>query len=163
PPPPVVTVPTFRAVAEKWLERHAALGARHGTHAIRASAVEHHLLPFFGDREVRSIDASAVEDWIVHLRRAGSVRFKGRALTDAAAGTVCELWARVGARAGEITALRPMDVDYDAGTIWIRQTYSRGRVGPTKTAKSTRRISFGCPILEDVADWRPRPEVVAAM
>ncbi len=225
PPAPVVAVPTFGAFASRWLERHAASGGRHGSHAIFASAITHHLRPYFADRALSTISPSLIEDFISHLRTRGSVRYPGKGLSEVSvqsivavlgrvlrfavrekaiaaspmgdvefgqrrrispdpdpflpaeirkiiaaareldmdAAVLFELWARTGARAGEITALRPMDLDYDAGTVWIRQTYSRGRVGPTKTAKSTRRISFGCPILEDVADWRPRPEVAAAM
>src|SRR5437867_338614 len=46
------------------------------------------------------------------------------------------VWAQTGARAGEIFALRPEDVDLERGTIEVRRTWSRGRVGPTKTGRS---------------------------
>jgi integrase len=224
-PPPVVAVPTFGPFAQMWLARHATLGGRPSTHTLYASAVRHHLVPYFGDRPVGAISATDIEDFIVHLRTRGSVRFAGKGLRDEAvrsvvavlglvlkravrekvitaspmphvewgirrrearpdpdpfqphelravvaaareldpdAAVLFELWARTGARAGEIAGLRWEDIDLDAGLVWIRRTLSRGRVGPTKTGKG-RRVSFGLPILEDGRDWRPSAAVVSAL
>jgi integrase len=59
-----------------------------------------------------------------------------------------------GARWGEATALRPADVDRDAGTVRInrawKRTYDRGgyELGPPKTKRSVRTINFPKSLLE---------------
>ena len=68
--------------------------------------------------------------------------------------TMLRVWAQTGARAGEIFALRPEDVDLERGTILIRRTWSRGRVGPTKTGRE-RSVSVLHPVTETTSEWRP--------
>jgi integrase len=81
---------------------------------------------------------------------------------DADLVTMLELWIRTGLRAGELTGLQPQDLDLDAGTVLVRRTWTRGRLGPTKTGRE-RSVSFGHPILEAAGVWRPSAEVIAAM
>ncbi len=76
--------------------------------------------------------------------------------------TLLELWARTGLRAGEVAGLQPQDVDLEAGAVLVRRTWTRERLGPTKTGRE-RRVSFGHPTVEDSLEWRPRADVVDAM
>jgi integrase len=64
------------------------------------------------------------------------------------------VWAQTGARAGEIFALRPEDMDHDRGVVLIRRTWSRKRLGPTKTGRE-RNVSFLHPVTETTSEWRP--------
>jgi integrase len=60
--------------------------------------------------------------------------------------------AASGARWGEVAALRPRDVDRQAGTVKIRQSWKQGvggyRIGTTKTSKSKRTINVPRSVLE---------------
>ncbi|MGV0991095.1 MAG: tyrosine-type recombinase/integrase [Mycobacterium sp.] len=59
-----------------------------------------------------------------------------------------------GARFGEVAALRPADVDRNAGTVHIARTWKRTyeaggyELGPTKTKKSVRTINVDAVVLE---------------
>lgn len=64
------------------------------------------------------------------------------------------VWMRTGMRAGEVAGLQWQDVDLAAGTVFVRRTYSRRRLGPTKTGR-TRTVSMLHPIAEATAEWRP--------
>jgi integrase len=63
------------------------------------------------------------------------------------------VWAQTGMRAGEVCALQWHDLDLDRGTAVVRRTWSRGRLGPTKSGQA-RTVSLLHPILEDTAEWR---------
>jgi integrase len=77
-------------------------------------------------------------------------------------GVFVEMWARIGARAGEMAALRPEDLDPDTATVLIRRTLLRdGRTGPTKTDRE-RRSSYAHPILE-TETWQPSRPIAAMM
>jgi len=60
--------------------------------------------------------------------------------------------AASGARWGEVSALKPGDVDRQAGTVNIRQSWKQGvdgyRIGSTKTAKSKRTINMPKAVLD---------------
>jgi len=68
--------------------------------------------------------------------------------------TLLRLWAQAGCRAGEITGLQWQDVDLATGVVKIRRTWSRQRLGPTKT-RQERDVSILHPILDDTVEWRP--------
>lgn len=53
--------------------------------------------------------------------------------------TLLQLFTRSGLRAGEVFGLQPADVGEDQ-TIFVRRTFSKGRIGPPKTKDSTQRI-----------------------
>jgi integrase len=55
--------------------------------------------------------------------------------------------AMTGLRRGELLALRWQDVDFDAGVIRVRRTYSRGEFGTPKSRRSNRAV----PLAERVA------------
>lgn len=74
-------------------------------------------------------------------------------------GAVTEFWRPMveflvasGARWGEVAALRPENVDLDAGTVRIQQSWKYGkggyRLGATKTGKSRRTINVPKSVLE---------------
>jgi integrase len=65
-----------------------------------------------------------------------------------------QLWAQTGARAGEVCGLQWHDLDLERGTLLIRRTWSRGRIGPTKTGLS-RTVALTHPVLDETLDWRP--------
>jgi integrase len=64
------------------------------------------------------------------------------------------LWAQSGMREGEVFGLHPEDLDLERGTVLVRRTLSRGRVGPTKTGRE-RQVSFLHPVAEVTPEWRP--------
>jgi integrase len=68
--------------------------------------------------------------------------------------TMLRLWAQSGCRAGEVSGLQWQDLDLAAGTIKVRRTWSRQRLGPTKTRRE-RDVSILHPIADDTPEWRP--------
>ena len=68
--------------------------------------------------------------------------------------TMLRLWAQTGMRAGEVCGLQWQDVDLEAGTALVRRTWSRQRLGPTKTGIICA-VSFLHPTTETTAEWRP--------
>jgi integrase len=66
-----------------------------------------------------------------------------------------ELWMRTGARAGEVMGLQNHDLDPQAGTVLIRRTWTRHRLGSTKTGRE-RTVSFLHPVCENTPEWRPQ-------
>lgn len=64
------------------------------------------------------------------------------------------LWAQTGLRAGEVCALQWQDVDLQQGTVLVRRTWTRRRLGPTKTGKP-RVVSMLHPVVDDTPEWRP--------
>jgi len=54
---------------------------------------------------------------------------------------ILRLFTRCGLRAGEVFGLQPQDVGNDK-TIFIRQTFSRGRLGGLKLRAAPRRFPF---------------------
>jgi len=68
--------------------------------------------------------------------------------------TMLRLWAQSGMRAGEVLGLQRHDLDLDKGTALVRRTWSRQRLGPTKTGL-VRAVSILHPVAEDTPEWRP--------
>jgi integrase len=64
------------------------------------------------------------------------------------------LWAQAGMREGEVFALRPGGIDWQEGTALVRQTWTRGRLGPPK-GKRPRRVSLLHPVCVATPEWRP--------
>jgi integrase len=83
-----------------------------------------------------------------------------RAILDAAHrlkpdfAVMLRLWAQTGMRAGEVSGLQWQDVDREAGTAIVRRTWSRQRLGPTKTGV-VRTVSVLHPTTERTLEWRP--------
>ena len=73
---------------------------------------------------------------------------------DADLATLLRLHAQTGMRQGEVCGLQRQDLDLERGTVHVRRTYSRGRLGPTKTGR-TRVVSMLHPMAEATAEWRP--------
>lgn len=69
-------------------------------------------------------------------------------------GTLLRLWAQSGMRAGEVSGLQWQDLDRERGTALVRRTWSRQRLGPTKTGLE-REVSILHPVAEDTTDWQP--------
>jgi integrase len=65
------------------------------------------------------------------------------------------LWTQSGMRAGEVAGLQWQDLDFEAGLVKVRRTWSRQQLGPTKTAAGTRDVSILHPIADDTQEWRP--------
>jgi len=68
--------------------------------------------------------------------------------------TMLRLWAQSGMRAGEVCGLQWGDFGLDRGEALVQRTWSRQRLGPTKTRR-TRLVSFLHPVTDDTAEWRP--------
>jgi integrase len=68
--------------------------------------------------------------------------------------TLLRLWAQAGMRAGEVCGLQWQDLDLELGQALVRRTWSRQRLGPTKTGRE-RLVSFLHPVADATADWRP--------
>jgi integrase len=64
------------------------------------------------------------------------------------------LWAQTGMRAGEVCGLQRHDVDLEKGTVLVRRTWSRQRLGPTKTG-IVRQVNILHPVAEETPNWRP--------
>jgi integrase len=79
---------------------------------------------------------------------------------DPALAVMLQVWMQCGARAGEIAGLQWADLDLAHGLLTIQRTYSRHRLGPTKTGKN-RTVSFLHPILDDGGEWRPGSSTLA--
>ena len=73
---------------------------------------------------------------------------------DADLATLLRLWAQSGMRAGEVCGLQWQDLDLSAGTALVRRTWSRQRLGPTKTGHE-RTVSILHPVADQTSDWRP--------
>ncbi len=73
---------------------------------------------------------------------------------DADLATMLRLWLQSGMRAGEVSGLQRQDLDLDKGTALVRRTWSRQRLGPTKTGL-VRTVSIVHPVAEDTPEWRP--------
>jgi integrase len=73
---------------------------------------------------------------------------------DATFAALCRVWAQTGMRAGEVAGLRWGDLDLDRGLVVVQRTYTRGRIGPTKTRRA-RSVSLLHPTTEDTAEWKP--------
>ena len=58
-------------------------------------------------------------------------------------------------RAGEVARLQWRDIDLNASIAIVRRTWSRQRLGPTKTDQE-RRVSVLHPVAEHTSEWRPR-------
>jgi integrase len=91
------------------------------------------------DHDIRYLNGDELEDL---LRAAPDTRL-GR-LEQALYLTA----AMTGLRRGELLALRWEDVDFDAGVIRVRRTYSRGEFGTPKSRRSNRAV----PLAERVAE-----------
>ena len=87
PAPP--SAPTFASIAEEWLRRYPALHAiRPGMLDNYRSFTERHLSPYVGELPVTDITVDRIEDFIEAKRApGGSIRFKGKALSDASLRT----------------------------------------------------------------------------
>jgi len=66
-----------------------------------------------------------------------------------------QITVQAGLRPGEVLGLRRSDLDLAAGRLHVRRSFSRGRLGPTKTRSSLRTVSFLHPVLEE-GGWHPR-------
>jgi integrase len=73
---------------------------------------------------------------------------------DPGLATMLRLWAQSGMRAGEVCGLQWGDLDLERGEALVQRTWSRQRLGPTKTRR-TRLVSFLHPVTDDTAEWRP--------
>ena len=68
--------------------------------------------------------------------------------------TLLRLWAQAGPRAGEVLGLTHQELDLDKGRALIERTWSRGRLGPTKSGRS-RLVSILHPVAQDTTNWKP--------
>ena len=68
--------------------------------------------------------------------------------------TLVRLWVQSGLRAGEVLGLQERDLDMLHGTVTVRRTWTRGRLGPTKTGH-VRTVSILHPVCEATAAWHP--------
>lgn len=57
-------------------------------------------------------------------------------------GVLVQIMAQCGLRPGEGLGLRRCDLDLASGEVHVRGTFSRSRMGPTKTRSSTRVVSL---------------------
>lgn len=74
---------------------------------------------------------------------------------------ILRLFTRCGMRPGEVFALQPEDLGEDR-TLFIRPTFSRGRLGPTKTEGSAKKVALPQSLYEDLKclrDWAVANEI----
>ena len=75
--------------------------------------------------------------------------------------TMLRVWVQSGMRAGEVCGLQSRDLDLERGTALVQRTWSRHRLGPTKTGH-VRTVSFLHPVADDTSEWRPGTTPAAA-
>src|SRR5437867_352873 len=121
---PDSAVPTFAAVAEGWLKKYPTR---------------------------RAIRPSTIENYTSFTKRHLVPFFGTMPITAITPETIEDF---IEAKRAPGFALRPEDVDLERGTIEVRRTWSRGRVGPTKTGRS-RSVSLLHPVTETTSEWRP--------
>jgi integrase len=125
-------------ILQMVLQRAVKDGHLPGNPAVRVGrfrrAEDENVDPFTG-KELRAILAAAQE-------------------LDHDVAAMLRVWAQTGVRAGELCALQWQDVDLHQGTALVRHTWTRRRLGPTKTGKA-RTVSMLHPIFEDTPEWRP--------
>ena len=66
--------------------------------------------------------------------------------------------AMTGLRRGELLALRWQDVDWDAGVIRVRQTYTHGHFGTPKTRRSFRAVPMADRVRADLRSHYDRSD-----
>lgn len=115
-----------------------------------------HEVEWRGQTRIEQVDPFTVQEVRAIL---GAARDR-----DADFATMLRLWAQSGLRAGEVSGLQWQDLDLAQGTVLVRRTWSRQRLGPTKTGRD-RHVSFLHPVTDETADWRPgtTPEARSAI
>jgi len=63
PPAPVVKLAAFSGFAKKWLETYLKTNRKHSYYRSTEQIVRVHLVPFFGDRDLREIEPEQVESY----------------------------------------------------------------------------------------------------
>jgi integrase len=95
---------------------------------------------------IDSVDPFSQTELRAILQAAGAI--------DPDLATLLRVWAQSGMRAGEVSGLQPQDIDFERGTALVRRTWSRQRLGPTKTGRE-RLVSLLHPVATETAEWRP--------
>jgi integrase len=125
---PILSIILDHAVEEKLLIQNPMRG---GGALWRAEQPTEDIDPFTPD-ELKRIIHSAYE-------------------VDSDFGCLVQIVAQCGLRPGEGLALRRCDIDLERAEIHVRKTFSRSRMGPTKTKSSTRTVSLVDHVLVDEA------------
>ncbi len=86
---------------------------------------------------------------------------KAARVIDADFAVLLQVMMQSGLRPGEALGLRRGDIDLATATVHIRNSYSKNRLGPTKTPGSVRRVSVLYPVLEDRREWSPKAAGIA--
>ena len=63
PPAPVVKLAAFSGFAKKWLDTYLKTNRKHSYYRTSEQIIRVHLVPFFGDRELRSVEPEQVEEY----------------------------------------------------------------------------------------------------
>jgi integrase len=66
--------------------------------------------------------------------------------------------AMTGLRRGELLALRWQDVDWDAGVVRVRRTFSRGQFGTPKSRRSSRAVPLAARVIATLQDHQQRSQ-----
>ncbi len=100
----------------------------------------------------------SVDPFTVHELRAilGAARER-----DPDFATLLQVWMQSGMRAGEVCGLQWQDLDLQGGTALVRRTWSRQRIGPTKTGRE-RLVAITHPVADDTPEWHPGSGVGAS-
>lgn len=72
-----------------------------------------------------------------------------------------QVMMQTGIRPGEALGLRRCDVNLSTAMVSVRGSYSRHRMGPTKTRQSVRTVSLLYPTTEDRSEWMPKASGIA--
>jgi integrase len=105
-----------------------------------------HEVEWRGLPHVEQVDPFTGEELRAILAAAGHL--------DPDSATLFRLWAPAGMRAGEVAGLQEQDLDLERGTALVRRTWSRQRLGPTKTG-GERMVSILHPVADDTLEWQP--------
>jgi integrase len=119
---------------------------RRAVRTKRIPANPMHEVEWRGTPRINNVDRFTGEELRAVLAAAGE--------RDADLATLLRLWAQSGMRAGEVCGLQWQDLDLVAGTAIVRRTWSRQRLGPTKTGHE-RSVSILHPVTDKTSEWRP--------
>jgi integrase len=72
-----------------------------------------------------------------------------------------QMMVQSGLRPGEALGLRRSDIDLTTAMASVGSSYSKNRLGPTKTRSSIRRVSLLYPVIEDRREWSPKAAGIA--
>ena len=152
------------AMVEKWITDRQSEGMTLGSvrkilvslnqifnYAVRHKYMEHN--PLSSAERPKASDYGETKD-VFNVLTPDQVQELIKATYHYMYRTLFSLAVFSGARQGELLGLLWQDVDFEAGQISIKRTFTKGKFFPTKTPKSRRRIDIGPAVMSTLKKWK---------